>query len=98
VQSAGAIRITLGDSRTLRVMHTGGAAGYALTDSGVAVDNAHSSASYQITVPRGTPLVRVRAGDRVVFAKEGARITAAVPPDSSGAYAIAFARLGTRSP
>jgi hypothetical protein len=97
VQGVGAIRITLGDSPTLRVTHAEGTAGYALTDSGIVVDNAHSSASYQITIPRGAALVRVRAGNRVVFAKEGSRIRAAVTPDSSGAYVIAFARLGGRA-
>jgi hypothetical protein len=97
VQSAGSIRITVGDSPTLRVTHAGGTAGYELTDDGVVIDNAHSGASYQVSVPQSAPLVRVRAGDHVVFTKQGARITAAVAPDRGGAYVIAFAQLGRRS-
>jgi hypothetical protein len=97
VQRAGTIRITLGDSPALRVMHTEGVAGYTLTGSGVAVDNAHSGADYQIIIPRSAPLVRIRAGDREVFTKRGAHIAAAVAPDRGGVYEIAFAQLGGRS-
>ncbi len=97
-QSAGAILITLSDAAALRITHEGGSAGYALTGDGVFVENAASSASYHITLPRNVPRARVRVGDQVVFAKDGARIATAAVRDRSGAYVITFSQLSRRNP
>jgi hypothetical protein len=95
-QSAGVMRITLGDSGAVRVAHQGGSAGYSLTNTGIVVENAGSSASYAIVLPRGEARVVIRVGDRAVFKKRDSQITADGVRESRGTYVVAFTKLGRR--
>lgn len=98
VQPAGAIRISLADTGAVRITHWGGTAGYAVTDSGVVIDNAASTASYDVTIPRSVTRVRVRVGTLVVFAREGERISSIAARERGGSYVIEFPHLSGRIP
>lgn len=97
-QTAGAIRITLRDSQFVRLEHYGGNAGYALTATGVVVENAGSRASYVLMLPRAGRHVVVRVGNRIVFARTNDHIATAAARDSSGSYVLAFTHLSGREP
>jgi hypothetical protein len=94
-QKAGEIGVTFGDSDIVRVAHRSGSATYTLTPDGVLIDNAGSRASYEVTLPRSAPVVRIRVGTRTVFARDGDEIVTAASPDSRGRYVIPLAAGGT---
>lgn len=94
-QQSGEIGVTLGDSPLVRVAHRSGSASYTLTPDGVLIGNAGSGASYEVTLPRSAPVVRIRVDNRVVFARDGDDIVTAASPDSQGRYVIPFALGGT---
>lgn len=89
-QQSGEIGITLADAPLVRVAHRYGSPSYTLTPDGVVIGNAESRASYEVTLPRSAPVVRIRVGDRVVFARDGDAIVTAASPDSQGRYVIPF--------
>lgn len=93
MQTMGEIRITLGDASAVRVAHAGGHAAYSLDDAGVVVENARSSASYAIVLPRTGKRARILIGDHTVFAKKDDHIVTAAARDSSGSYVLVFTQL-----
>ena len=97
-QSSGSIRILLDSGSEAAVRTLGGAVRFAVGSNSVVVDNVHASASYEVLIPRSVPRARVRVGDRVVFAKDGAAISTNVPADSAGRYVIVFTSLEGRAP
>jgi anti-sigma factor RsiW len=97
-QASGAIRISFGVERSLRIAHVGGPAAYVLTAEGIAVDNRGSGASYDITIPESVTRVDVRVGARLVFVKDGTRIATLVTPDTGGVYVIPFSLIERSSP
>jgi hypothetical protein len=93
-QSSGQIEVTLTDSAVVRVAHRAGSASYMLTADGLLVDNGGSRASYAVTVPRAAASVRIRVGNRVIFARDSGRLSTVTSPDRDGRYLIRFAALG----
>jgi anti-sigma factor RsiW len=74
-QQAGDVRVSLVDSSNVVVQARGGAASFSSADERLAIDN-HDPASFEIQIPRAAPRIEIRIGDRRVFLKEGARISA----------------------
>jgi hypothetical protein len=97
-QAAGSIRILLDSGSDAAVRTLGGVVRYAVGPSRIVVENATAGASYEVLIPRAVARARVRVGDRVVFAKDGAAISTDVPADSAGRYVIAFTLLEGRAP
>jgi hypothetical protein len=71
-QSSGALQVRWADVPTVMLAQTGasGEAHYALTPSGVIVNNGGSTASYTLVFPRTVTRARVRIAGRVVFSKD----------------------------
>lgn len=96
VQPAGVIRVILTDASQVRVEHSGGAPRYVVSPRGVGIENAESTASYLIRVPKSSDSVEVRIAGRLVFAKHGMSITGMARSDGPDAYHLDFSSL-TRS-
>ena len=75
---------------TVLLAQTGsnGEAHYALTPTGVVVDNEGSTASYSLVLPRSLPRARVRIAGRVVLSKDGDTVSCAGARDDSGTCVI----------
>lgn len=71
-QQAGALQVRWADASSVLLTQTGakGEAHYALTPTGVLVDNERSNASYSLVLPRSIDRVHVRLAGRELFAKE----------------------------
>lgn len=89
-QSTGVLHVRVADVRTLRLSHDSSVAAYALTSAGITVDNAGSSADFDLVIPQSVTRARVRIGTRTVLAKDGAKVTSAGARDASGRYAISL--------
>jgi hypothetical protein len=91
-QAAGTIRIALDDGAQAAVRTVGvdTTVAYTVAPGRVIVDNADALASYEIVIPRAVTRARVRVGDRVVFAKDGAAV--------SGGALIDFTQLQGSAP
>lgn len=98
VQSTGVIRVMLTDASQIRIEHSGGAPRYVVSPQGVGIENAESSASYLIRVPRSSDSVEVRIAGRLVFAKHGMSITGVARSDGPGAYQLDFTSLSRSLP
>jgi hypothetical protein len=98
LQRAGTIRITLDTGPEVAVLSLGDNVKYAVAQSAVVVDNAHAITSYEIMIPKGVARARIRVGDRIVFAKDGATASTRMPSDSADRYIIAFTVLERSAP
>lgn len=98
-QPSGAFRIRVENAPTLRVTRASGDGRFALTPTGVVIENGTSDLAYQISMPEHAARIVVRVGNRVVFMKDNARISAAVGRDSGGSYVIPFSSsISSRRP
>jgi hypothetical protein len=98
VQTAGVIRVVLTDAAQIRIEHAGGAPRYVVSPQGVGIENAESSASYVIGVPRSSDSVDVRIAGRLVFAKHGVSVTGMARSDGPGVYRLDFTSLSRSLP
>ena len=89
-QASGALQVRWVDVGTVLLAQTGsnGEAHYALTPTGVVVDNEGSTASYSLMLPRTLPRARVRIAGRVVLSKDGDTVSCAGARDDSGTCVI----------
>jgi hypothetical protein len=96
-QASGALQVRWAEVGTVLLAQTGsnGEAHYALTPTGVVVDNEGSVASYSLVLPRTLPRARVRIAGRVVLSKDGDTVSCAGARDDSGTCVIEF---GTAKP
>jgi anti-sigma factor RsiW len=93
VQEAGVVRIVITDEPEVAVRAVGGAPGYSVEPDQVRIENAGSTADYEILLPRSARHVRIRVGDSVVFTKRDGSITTGAAPDAAGQYVLEFAAL-----
>ena len=92
-QRSGEIGVLLSDSLLVRVAHRAGSPSYTVTADGVLIANGGSGASYEVTVPRTVPVVRILVGNRVVFARDSGHVSGLASPDGPGRYRLQFAAL-----
>lgn len=76
-QAAGEARVSLTDSGEVVVRSIIGSATFTSGVDRLVIDNAGSSASYEIQIPRSAPRVEMRIGDRRILLKDGPRLTTA---------------------
>ena len=90
VQTSGALQVRWVDAGTVLLAQTGsnGEAHYALTPTGVVVDNEGSTASYSLVLPRTLSRAHVRIAGRVVLSKDGDTVSCAGARDDSGTCVI----------
>ncbi|MEP7324744.1 MAG: zf-HC2 domain-containing protein [Gemmatimonadota bacterium] len=88
-QAAGTLTIMEGDGSNVEVVATGFVP-YTVRNGRVTITNEGTNADYQITIPRRLLRAEVRVADRVLFAKRGPLISAAVKPESAGIYLLPF--------
>lgn len=92
-QESGVMQVTLADEAEFAVRAIGRAPAYSVAPEQVRIENAGSTADYEILIPLAATNVRIRVGDYVVFAKQGASILTAANPDPQGRYVLEFATL-----
>ncbi|MBK5188630.1 MAG: hypothetical protein JJD97_10300 [Gemmatimonadaceae bacterium] len=92
LQATGVVAVRWADARTVLLTQSGssGDAHYALTPTGVIVDNGGSAASYTLVLPRSLERARVRIAGGVVLAKEGDTVSCAGARDDVGSCEIAM--------
>ncbi len=92
-QTAGAVQVRWVDSGSVLLTQTGamGEAHYALTPTGVIVNNERSTASYTLVLPRSASRVRVRIAGREVAAKSGDVIACAGVRDAKDSCSVTLA-------
>ena len=89
-QSGGEIRLSLGESSTVRITGTDPAAAYSLDPARVTVDNQSSDGIYEIVVPRTLRHAQVRVDGRVVFERTDETVLTESSPDGQGWYRLPF--------
>jgi hypothetical protein len=96
-QAAGEIRVSLGESPSVRVTGTDPDASYAVETARVTVDGKSSDGVYDIVLPRSVVHARIRIGERVVFEKTGDAISTIGTADSGERYRIPFGDVDART-
>jgi len=98
VQPSGELQVRWADASSVLLTQTGaeGDAHYALTPTGVIVDNAGSAASYSLVLPRTVQRARVRIAGREVLAKSGETISCSGARDEKGICTIVLTAAGPR--
>lgn len=89
VQQNGALRVRLADSVELSI-RSDAPVTYHVRPEGIDVNNRGSSASFDVSIPRAAPYVRIRIAGRVVLEKAGSRIVGRTAPDSAGEYVLSM--------
>jgi len=87
-QKTGMARVAFSFGPELTIQAPPGAARFASEEGRLVVDNAGSSASFDIQLPRSAQRVDILVGGERRFLKDGVRILTAFPSDSSGAFLI----------
>jgi anti-sigma factor RsiW len=77
----GRLAIALTDGDVVHVHAPRGAATFTSLEGRLVVDDHGTGATFEIDVPRAAPRVEIRVGDRLVFLKEGDRVSA---PEAAG--------------
>jgi hypothetical protein len=90
-QPGGVAVVSLTDRADVEVRAIGGAATFTSDVNRLSIDNAGSSARFQIEIPRRAPFVEIRVGRHRVFAKEGSRVVTSAPRDSDGRHLVPLA-------
>jgi len=98
VQSSGELQVRWADASSVLLTQTGaeGDAHYALTPTGVIVDNARSAASYSLVLPRTVQRARVSIAGREVLAKSGDTISCSGARDDRGMCTIVLTAAGPK--
>lgn len=78
-QAEGAIEIAVESTGTARVQATDPAVSFSVGVDSIAVENAGSTGSYRVVVPRSLTRVEVRVGDAVVLSIAGDDVRSAAP-------------------
>lgn len=82
-QQTGVVRITLVDSATVVVRAPESAATFSSAEGRLLIDNAGSTASFEIELPRAAPSIEVRVGDRRLLMSRGGQLSGAVEAGAS---------------
>ena len=76
-QATGEIRVTMTDGTDLVVRASTTGPSFTSNPDRLVIDNRHSTADFDIAVPRTAPRLEIRIGERRVFVKHGTEITTA---------------------
>jgi hypothetical protein len=93
-QTQGRVLVVLSDSADVFVEAVDGAVTFTSHVGRLLIDNAGSSADFEIHIPRTAPHVEIQVGNRRIFLKEGSSVVSPVPADASGAYLLPLAARG----
>jgi hypothetical protein len=83
-QAGGDLRIVLVDDSVLQLTAPTGAATFTSSSGALLVNNAGSSASFDVRIPRGAARVEIRIADRVVYLKVGSHVSPGASTDGAG--------------
>jgi hypothetical protein len=75
LQMEGGVRVSLTDDTDVVVRGPSGSAHFTAEPERLVVDNASSTATFDVAIPRRAPLVEIQVGNRTIFLKEGSRLT-----------------------
>jgi hypothetical protein len=87
-QPGGVAVVSLTDRADIAVRAIGGAATFTSDVDRLSIDNAGSSAPFEIEIPRRAPSVEIRVGPHRVFSKEGSRVVTSGRQDSEDRYLV----------
>jgi len=91
-QAGSAAHVSLTDGEDVVVRAPVGAAAFTSNDDRLVIENARSSATFEVEIPRTAPHVEIRIAGKPAFTKDGARIVARSATQSGNAYNIPLVR------
>jgi hypothetical protein len=91
-RSEDTVVVSLTDDTDVLVRAPGGGATFTSDADRLSIGHRGPPARFEILIPRGAPLVEVRAGSRRILFKEGSRISTAAEPEPDGRYLIPLSR------
>lgn len=91
-RAGSAAHVSLTDSEDVVVRAPVGAAAFTSNDDRLVIENAGSSATFEIEIPRTAPHVEIRIAGRAAFTKDGAHIVANGVAQRGNGYVIPLAR------
>jgi len=74
-QTEGGVRVSLTEDADVVVRGPSGSAHFTSEPERLVIDNASSTAIFDVAIPRGAPRVEIQVGDHSIFLKEGSRVT-----------------------
>jgi hypothetical protein len=91
-QTSGTADILFSDSGDVHVSAGSGAARFESDEDVLRIDNAASTATFEIVIPQGAPRIEIRIGDERVFLKEGQEIVTGAAKRPDGGFTLSIAR------
>jgi hypothetical protein len=89
-QPGGVATVSLTDSTTVQVRAVDGVAAFTLDPDRISIDNAGSSALFEVDIPLSAPRVEIMVGHRRVLLKDSGRIVTDTERDHDGKYRVSL--------
>jgi hypothetical protein len=89
-QPGGVALVSLTDAAIVEVRALDKPAEFTLDPDRVSIDNAGSTARFEIDIPSSAPRVEILVGDRRVLLKDAGRVVTAAPRDADGKYRVSL--------
>jgi hypothetical protein len=97
-QESGEIRVAFRDDERVSVQSTEAGPAYAIQKDRIVVNNAGSTASYEIGLPRALSTARISIASDIVFRSEAGTVSSEARPDREGRYIIPLMSRLRRAP
>jgi hypothetical protein len=91
-QTSGTANISFIEDGDVHVSASSGAARFESDEDVLRIDNAGSTATFEIVIPQNAPRIEIRIGDERVFLKEGQEIVTGAAKRPDGGYTLSIAR------
>ena len=92
-QPGGVALVSLTDAAVVEVRALDRPAEFTLDPDRISIDNAGSTARFEIDIPSSAPRVEILVGDRRILLKDGARVVTDAPRDPDGKYRVSLSPL-----
>ena len=89
-QPGGVALVSLTDAAIVEVRALDGPAEFTLDPDRISIDNAGSTARFEIDVPSSAPRVEILVGDRRILLKDAERVVTDAPRDPDGKYRVSL--------
>ena len=92
-QPGGVALVSLTDAAIVEVRALDRPAEFTLDPDRISIDNAASTARFEVDIPSSAPRVEILVGDRRILLKESTRVVTDAPRDPDGKYRVSLSPL-----
>jgi hypothetical protein len=89
-QPGGVVLVSLTDAAIVEVRALDSPAEFTLDPDRISIDNAGSTARFEVDIPSSAPRVEILVGDRRILLKDASRIVTDAPQDPDGKYRVSL--------